>query len=392
MRIATFEEIKAGKVTDIYFERTREVLEARDIHKRVTMAVTASSLPDEYQWAVLAGVSDAISVMDGLPIDVEAMEEGTFFGARLPVMQITGDYLDFGVLETAVLGYLCQASGIATKAARCKMAAGDRMLVSFGARRMHPALAPFIERNAYIGGCDGVSVVLAADLMGMLPSGTMPHALVIILGGIAEAVKRFDEVVDPSVPRVALTDTFCDEKLESIAAAEALGDGLYAVRLDTPGSRRGDMAAIVDEVRWELDLRGYSHVKIVVSGGIDEDEILRLNSRTDAYGVGTAISNARTIDLALDIVEVEGQPLAKRGKKAGRKQVLRCERCFKDKLVPSCYNESERTCAVCGSKCIELLVPAIIQGQRVVKERPVSEIRDYVTAQMKGFQLRDNSA
>ena len=252
------------------------------MHKRVTMAVTASSLPDDYQWAVLAGVSDAIALMDGLSVDVEAMAEGTLFQAKQPVMQVTGDYLDFGVFETAILGYLCQASGIATKAARCKVAAGDRMLISFGARRMHPALAPFIERNAYIGGCDGVSVILAAELMGMLPSGTMPHALIMILGGITEAIKAFNEVVDPSVPRVALTDTFCDEKQESIMAAQAIGERLYGVRLDTPGSRRGDMAAIIDEVRWELDLRGYNHVKIVVSGGIDEDEILRLNAHAMA--------------------------------------------------------------------------------------------------------------
>lgn len=387
MQTATYEEIKSGKVTDIYFERTREVLDTLNIHRRVTMAITASSLPDEYAWAVLAGVYDTISLLEGLPVDVETMEEGTFFAQRQPIMQISGDYLDFGVLETAILGYVCQASGIATKAARCKKAAGNRALISFGARRMHPALATFIERNAYIGGCDGVSVILAADQMGMEPSGTMPHALVIILGGITEATKRFDEIVNPNVPRVALTDTFCDEKLESIMAAEAIGDKLYAVRLDTPGSRRGNMAAIIDEVRWELDIRGYNHVKIIVSGGIDEKEILRLNERTDGYGVGTAISNAKTIDFAMDIVEMEGRALAKRGKKAGRKQVLRCEHCCKDRLVPYSYPQSERVCDICGSECRELLVPAITAGKRLMGEKSHSQIRNYVLKQLENAEL-----
>ena len=75
---------------------------------------------------------------------------------------IEGVYLDWAQYETALLGLLCQASGIATKAARCKKAAGERQVISFGARRMHPAIAPMIERNAFIGGCDGVAVTKAA--------------------------------------------------------------------------------------------------------------------------------------------------------------------------------------------------------------------------------------
>lgn len=388
MRTATDEEIRSGRTTDIYFEHTREVLQALGVHKQVTASITASSFPDGYDWAMLSGVYDALSVLDGLPVDVEVMEEGTIFYPGEPVMQITGDYLCFGVLETALLGYLCNGSGIATKAARCKKAAGDRAVISFGARRMHPAIAPFIERNAYIGGCDGVSTVLAAELLGIAPSGTMPHALIIVLGGVEEAVKRFDEVVDPEVPRVALVDTFCDEKMESIAAAKVLGEKLKGVRLDTPGSRRGNMAKIVEEVRWELDLRGYQHVKIFVSGGINETQILRLNTNVDAYGVGTAISGARTIDLALDIVEIEGRPLAKRGKKAGRKQIIRCEECFDRLLAPYGCSDCALPCASQGHQAREMLVPAIKNGERVMLEKTPVDIRDYVLEQLECVDLR----
>ena len=129
--------------------------------------------------------------------------------------------------------------------------------------------------------------------------------------------------IDPKVRRVALIDTLQDEKFEAIRVAEALGKDLYAVRLDTPSSRRGDFFRILEEVRWELDIRGFEHVKILASGGIDEYEILKLNPLVDGYGVGTSIANAPVLSFALDIMEIEGRPMAKRGKRSGAKQVWR---------------------------------------------------------------------
>jgi len=386
MRTATYDEIRSGKTTDIYFQRTREILEKLDVHKRVTVDVQTSSLPHGYKWGVLTGIHDALGLLEGLDVEVEALEEGTVFGAWDPVLQITGDYVTFAVLETAILGYICQPSGIATKAARCKLKAGDRQVISFGARRMLPTLAPVIERNAYIGGCDGVSVVLAAELMGIEPSGTMPHALVLMLGNVVDAVKRFDEIIDPKVPRVALVDTLCDEKFESLAAAHALKEKLAGVRFDTPGSRRGNMARILDEVRWELNIRGFDHVKLIVSGGVDEEDIIQLNPHCDGYGVGTSISNADTIDFALDIVEIDGQPFAKRGKSSGKKQLLRCENCFDKVVVPYSYPESYLTCP-CGGTRIELLKRAIRDGKTLVEEKPVGEVREKVFGEVEKIEL-----
>lgn len=386
MRVADIDEIKSGQVTDIYFERTRQILEALGVHKRVTADVKATSLPDGIRWAVAAGIHDALSLLEGLEVEVEAVEEGTIIGPGDPVMQITGDCLQFCVLETAILGYLCQQSGVATKAARCKKAAQGRSVISFGARRMHPVLAPVIERNAYIGGCDGVSTVLAAELLGIQPSGTMPHALIMVLGDVVEAVTSFDEIISPDVPRVALVDTFCDEKMDSLRSAEAIGRKLAGVRLDTPGSRRGNMRAILEEVRWELDLRGFDFVKLFVSGGVDEEEILELNDIADGYGVGTSISNAKTIDFALDIVEIEGVPIAKRGKKAGRKQLLRCKTCFDTMLVPFEYSKDLLSCP-CGGRRLEILLPAIEDGRILVDEKPASQVRDYVLHQLEKVEL-----
>lgn len=99
----------------------------------------------------------------------------------------------------------------------------------------------------------------------------MPHALILLMGDTVVATKAFDEVIHPKVRRVSLIDTFNDEKIEAIRVAEALGKKLSGIRLDTPSSRRGDFQKIIEEIRWELDLRGFGHVKIYVSGGMDEN-------------------------------------------------------------------------------------------------------------------------
>ncbi len=361
LHIAGPKDIKDGKLTDVYFVRTLEILKAKKIDKWVKAEFVAKHFSEDYGWGVLAGIEETSCLLKGLNVTVRAMEEGTIFRTYEPVMEIEGMYSEFGLYETALLGLLCQASGVATKAARCKKAAGDRRVVSFGARRIHPAISPMVERNAFVGGCDGVSVVKNAELIQEEPVGTMPHALVLIIGDTVEATRAFDEVIHPKVKRVSLIDTFNDEKVEAIRVAEALGKRLFGIRLDTPSSRRGDFQKIIEEIRWELNLRGFGHIQIYVSGGLDEKRILSLNSVVDAYGVGTSIANARVIDFAMDIVEIDGKPLSKRGKMSGTKSVLRCSRCFQDRLVPfridrGRLRQQTKRCS-CGGRLDDLLVP-----------------------------------
>ena len=108
---------------------------------------------------------------------------------------------------------------------------------------MHPILAPMIERNAFIGGCDGVAVVKSGKLIGEGPMGTMPHSLILCMGSTVDAIKAYDEVLNPAFKRVALIDTFLDEKFETLNVAQAMGEKLYAVRFDTPGSRLAAVGA-----------------------------------------------------------------------------------------------------------------------------------------------------
>ena len=383
--IASEPEIKAGEVSDVYFERTVEILRAKGLHKRVKAEIRLKSFPQtDWTFGVLAGIEEAAALLEGLPVDVWAMDEGTLFGPHQPVLVIEGTYVEWAEYETALLGLLCQASGIATKAARCKRAAGERQVISFGARRMHPALAPMIERNAFIGGCDGVAVTKSAELIDADPTGTIPHSLVLLFGDTVQALAAFNEVVDPKVRRVALIDTLQDEKFEAIRVAEALGKDLYAVRLDTPSSRRGDFFQILSEVRWELDIRGFEHVKILASGGIDEYEILKLNSLVDGYGVGTSIANAPVLSFALDIMEIEGRPMAKRGKRSGAKQVWRVPGTI-DNIVLAAGKPAP--VGADGRPAESLLKPLVVGGKIVRDLPPPRTLREYVLEQMAGIDI-----
>lgn len=133
------------------------------------------AFPGDRTWVILAGVEEVTALLERLPVDVDVIPEGASFGVGEPVLTIRGPYRAWGHYETAILGLLCQASGITSRAARCKQAAEGRPVISFGARRMHPVVAPMIERNAFVGGCDGVAVAKSAELIKEEPVGTMPH-------------------------------------------------------------------------------------------------------------------------------------------------------------------------------------------------------------------------
>jgi nicotinate phosphoribosyltransferase len=152
----------------------------------------------------------------------------------------------------------------------------------------------------------------------------MPHALVICFGrGNQErAWRAFDEAVSADTPRVLLCDTYGDEIEEVTRAVEAVPD-LDSVRVDTTGSRRGDFRHILRELRWTLDAAGHEDVDIFASGGLDPAALRDLRDVADGFGVGSHVSNADPVDFALDIVAVDGEATAKRGKLPGKKAVYR---------------------------------------------------------------------
>jgi nicotinate phosphoribosyltransferase len=380
--------IKDGKTTDIYFSRTEDILRKKKLNPAVAVEIFLRGFPDGYEWGILSGVEECIKLLEGIPgIDLYSMPEGTVFKAEQPVMSIRGKYLDFGRFETPILGFLCHCSGISTKAARCRIAAGQKTVFNFGARRIHPGITPAVERSAYIGGLDGVSTIAGAEAVGMEPVGTMPHALIIIMGDTLEALKSFDEVIDRDVKRIALIDTFNDEKFEAIRISEADGENLYGIRLDTPGSRRGDFKKIIEEIRWELEIRGLDDLKIMVSGGLDEEDIINLGDVVDAFGIGTAISGARVLDFSLDIVEVDSKWIAKRGKMSGQKKVIRCSNCMEDMVVLDIKNAGDYTCKKCGCIFKDLFVNVLKNGKQTEELPSVQEIKGRVLEQLEFLEI-----
>jgi nicotinate phosphoribosyltransferase len=312
--------IEQGRATDAYFLRTEEALEHAGRNPRVVAEITADQFPTG-EFELLAGIKDAAELLEGHDVDVDALPEGTLFDGG-PVMRIEGPYLEFARLETSLLGFLSHPTGMATAALEARRAAPETSLLSFGARHTHPSIAGTVDRSALLAGFDGFSHVAAGDLLDRTASGTMPHALMICFGpgNQEDAWRAFDEAVDPDVPRIALCDTYDDEVDEAVRAAEL---GFDSVRLDTTGSRRGDFRHIVRETRWKLDVNGHEDVDIFLSGGITPESIRRLADVADGFGVGSHITNADPVDFALDIVELEGAPAAKRGKLSGKKAVYR---------------------------------------------------------------------
>ena len=382
--LAREDEIKDATTTDMYFLHTKEVLRKSKIQSRVVMEVYARDLPYPTNWGVVTGIYEAAKLLEGLPVNVSAFDEGSIFLADSttalyePLLTVEGRYVDFVEYETPLLGLLSSSTSISTRAARFRVAAGDKLLLSFGTRRVHPALSALVERACYLAGFDGVSNVLGAELLGVTASGTMPHGLVQVLGDQERAWKLFDKIVPESTPRVALVDTFWDEKAEAIKALEVLGSRLWGVRLDTPASRRGNFKKILEEVRWELNIRGGKAVKLIASGKLEEDTVSELSAIADGFGVGTAVAYPPVVDLSAKIVEVQDGHRksfrAKRGGLGGRKEVYRSPG-FKDRVV------LEGTRKPPGSA--GLLRPLIEDGKMVRHYEGIDAIRTRLSKSLK---------
>jgi nicotinate phosphoribosyltransferase len=306
-----------GDTADVYFRRTLTILKEERLNPRVTMEIFAS------QGGILCGVREVLALLRGTltpQAEVWALEEGAHFHPKQVVLRVTDRYEAFGLYETAMLGILAHNTGWATAARECVEAAAGIPVVSFGARHVHPRVAEIMDYAAIVGGCVTGSTSAGAHLHGLAASGTIPHALILIFGDTVKAALAFDKDMPPEVPRVVLVDTFKDEAEESLRVAEALGDRLFGVRLDTPSERGRVTIDLVKEVRARLDQAGHRHVKITASGGLTAERIRQFVDNAapvDSFGVGSYISGAAPIDFTGDLKEIEGQPVAKRGRIPG---------------------------------------------------------------------------
>ncbi|EQD76255.1 Quinolinate phosphoribosyl transferase [mine drainage metagenome] len=159
------------------------------------------------------------------------------------------------------------------------------------------------------------------------------------------------------------------------------------IRLDTPKSRRGNFSNIVREIRWELNLRGYNNIKIMVSGGLDKDSVIKLREAgAEAFGVGTSISSAKPIDFSMDIVRIDNEDVTKRGKYSGKKLVSKCVKCNSLKVSPRGNNPN--TCK-CGGSFRSMNLKIIDNGKRIIGERSDHEIRTETVKQLETIIIHD---
>lgn len=303
--------------SDIYFTRALETLRAAGRDAVATMEIFSSRA------GVLCGMDEVHALLRRvLPAGTEAWSllEGETMAAREVVLRISAPYSAYGLYETAILGILASESGWATAARAIVDAAAPVPVTMFGARHVHPDVSARMEYAAIIGGCVTSATPAGAHLAGRTASGTMPHALVLLMGDTVDAARAFDAAMDPGVPRIVLVDTFKDEAEETLRVADALGERLWGIRLDTPSERGRVTPDLVKEVRARLDLAGRRAVKIFVSGGLDLARVALFRAQgapVDGFGVGSAISGAPAIDFTGDLKQIDGRPVAKRGRIPG---------------------------------------------------------------------------
>jgi nicotinate phosphoribosyltransferase len=318
-------EILSGATADVYFARANGILDREGLDPVVLMEVFCR------EDAVLCGMGEATNLLGHVLANepgavVEAMADGDLVTSKEVVLRIHARYRAFALYETAMLGMLAQSTGWATAARQCVEAAAPQPVISFGARHVHPDITDVLDYAAIVGGCVGASTPAGARLAGLNPTGTMPHSLVLIFGDTVAAAEAFDRNMPPDVPRIVLVDTFKDEAEEALRVAHALGDRLYGIRLDTPSERGRVTAALVTEVRARLDQAGFGHVTITVSGGLTPERIRHFKDEkapVDSFAVGSYISGASPIDFTADIKEIDGSPIAKRGRIPGRTETPR---------------------------------------------------------------------
>jgi nicotinate phosphoribosyltransferase len=322
-------EYYGGRASDVYLERAAITLAGEGLDPVVQMEF----FPDRD--GVICGVDEAADVLRCVlkPGDEAwGLKDGDRMTRREIVLRVKANYSHFGRYETALLGMLASGSGWATAAREVVDAAAGTRVISFGARHVHPLIGPTMERAAVIGGCVGAATPGGAELGGLAaPSGTMPHAMILIFGDTVRAARAFDQHMAEDVLRIVLVDTFKDEAEESLRVAEALGDRLRGVRLDTPRERGRVTVDLVKEVRARLDQAGFPRVGIFVSGGLDVARIAEFvagGAPVDSFGVGMTISAAPPIGFTGDIKEVDGQPRTKRGRIPGISPNPRQQRLF----------------------------------------------------------------
>jgi nicotinate phosphoribosyltransferase len=314
----------------------RGFLVAAGLDSALTFLETLRFTADEIRWLAETGRfgHELLEYLGSMRFtgDVHAMPEGTVFFPHEPILRVTAPLPEAQLVETRMLNALHFQSLIASKAARLVLAASGKTLVDFGLRRAHGGEAGLMAaRASYLAGFAGSATLLAERSFGIPSYGTMAHSFVEVHDDETEAFEHFSRSRPNDL--TLLIDTYDTEdgarKVASLAGRLAVdGIRVSAVRLDS-----GDLVGLSRSVRRILDDGGLADVGIFASGGLDEDDVLRIVTESapiDGFGIGTSLttsSDVPALDCAYKLQEYDGLPRRKRsaGKATwpGRKQVWR---------------------------------------------------------------------
>jgi nicotinate phosphoribosyltransferase len=324
------DRIRAGYYSDAYFNFTKELLEREDKHAHVVMQVF------QKKHSVLGGIDEAVAVLklcsdDWSGLQVHALYEGDEIEPHETVMTIEGDYRLFAHLETVYLGCMARRSLVMRNVRDVVEAANGKQILFFPARHDHWLVQTGDGWAAHVAGAIGVSTDAQASWWGGRGMGTVPHGLIAAFGGdTVKAAKVWARQFAHEMNVTVLVDFDNDSVRTAVEVADALGEDLWGVRLDT-SERLVDRSlwdemgefpptgvnhVLVRKVRKALDDAGHERVKIVVSGGFTPERIRefeRLGVPVDAYGVGSSLLRGEN-DFTADIVLVDGKPCAKVGR------------------------------------------------------------------------------
>jgi nicotinate phosphoribosyltransferase len=310
--------------------------------------------------------------------DVHAVPEATVCFAQEPLLRVTAPLPEAQLVESRLINLLHYQTLVASKAIRCRLAAGARVLSDFGMRRSHGAEAAlYAARAAYIAGFDSTSNVEAVRRFGIPVSGTMAHSFIEAHTSEVEALRAFCRTRPIGV--TLLIDTYdiqrgAERVVQLVHEFVGSSIAIAGVRIDS-----GDLGDEARKVRMILDRGGCSHVKIVASGGIDENQIaglLRAEAPIDAFGVGTSLTTSNDVpalDCAYKLQQYAGVPRKKHSAWKttwpGRRQVHRTYgddgRIAMD--VISCADE-----VVEGKQLVTLVMQ---QGKRIASAPELESLR-----------------
>ena len=334
------DKLRSGYYSDAYFTHTKTLLEEENLRPRVLMQVF------QRKDSILGGIDEAIAVLregagqctpdgDFVPgwdgLEVRALHEGDPVAPWETVMTIEGDYSTFAHLETVYLGCLARRTLVMRNVREVVDAAAGKPILYFPARHDHWLVQTGDGWAAHVAGAIGVSTDAQASWWGGRGVGTVPHALIAAYGGdTVAAAQAFARRFADEMSVTVLVDFENDSVRTALAVADALGEDLWGVRLDTSerladaglAARLGEAAPhgvapeLVHLVRDALDAAGHRHVRIVVSGGFNAERIRAFEAAqvpVDAYGVGSALIRGAN-DFTADIVLLDGRHVAKVGR------------------------------------------------------------------------------